>query len=576
MRYDNYIETIHQMSSRRATATTRLHRGVNSSGNTSRYDRHLKDGLMAGQQPLGVSQTLKVSSTTLPRPRNLGAFAWVYTATAQWYCVAEENTSRFQKHLKVSATTTNQSLGVSQTLKVSSTTLPRESFAWVSVNPELTNHTMQSCGSDFLSNLNTSRFQKHLKVSATTTNQSLGVSQTLKVSRSEKTEFANCRLNLPIDAFKLPIDGLNGRLLLLDCQLSHLNCQLSAQTTRGAVNMGVLEKLTDAGEFALPPVSASLRTTELAAAWSICNNHAIQSRGSDALELSETEGYKQVAGSAVVVKPSRFTKHLKVSPVTAFQPLGVFKTLKVSETEHSSVISTKDEERSIAVELQPTCHLEGGRTERSVATELCSNRFPAYRQAGSSSFGMTDKLATCNLHLATELLTIKYNNPQSKYWDDRVVNSNFIPDPSPCRELPLQGKPVLNRAGAHPTCSFVGSKLFPLKKGKPCLPAGRWLQPKGSGAALIEKKAHLSKTKTMGTRDNKLFPFFLISNLATALPKFRDYCVSNRINKPHDAIVRQQRDSHWNANVLPLLRGGARRAEGDIVANTNKSSAYET
>ncbi|WP_319230936.1 hypothetical protein [Draconibacterium orientale] len=546
--------------------------------NTSRFQKHLKVSATTTNQSLGVSQTLKVSSTLLPRPRNIGAFAWVYTATAQWYCVAEENTSRFQKHLKVSATTTNQSLGVSQTLKVSSTTLPRESFAWVSVNPELTNHTMQSCGSDFLSNLNTSRFQKHLKVSATTTNQSLGVSQTLKVSRSEKTEFANCRLNLPIDAFKLPIDGLNGRLLLLDCQLSHLNCQLSAQTTRGAVNMGVLEKLTDAGEFALPPVSASLRTTELAAAWSICNNHAIQSRGSDALELSETEGYKQVAGSAVVVKPSRFTKHLKVSPVTAFQPLGVFKTLKVSETEHSSVISTKDEERSVAVELQPTCHLEGGRTERSVATELCSNRFPAYRQAGSSSFGMTDKLGTCNLHLVTELLTIKYNNPQSKYWDDRVVNSNFIPDPSPVsrRELPLQGKPVLNRAGAHPTCSFVGSKLFPLKKGKPCLPAGRWLQPKGSGAALIEKKAHLSKTKFMGTRDNKLFPFFLISSLATALPKFRGYCVSNRINKPHDAIVRQQRDSHWNANVLPLLRGGARRAEGDIVANTNKSSAYET
>jgi hypothetical protein len=184
---------------------------------------------------------------------------------------------------------------------------------------------------------------------------------------------------------------------------------------------------------------------------------------------------------------------------------------------------------------------------------------------------MTDELATCNLHLATELLTIKYNNPQSKYWDDRVVNSNFIPDPSPVsrRELPLQGKPVLNRAGAHPTCSFVGSKLFPLKKGK-------WLQPKGSGAALIEKNAHLSKTKTMGTGDNKLNPFFLISNLATALPKFRDYCVSNRINKPHDAIMRQQRDSHWNANVLSLLRGGARRAEGYIVANTNKISAYET
>jgi hypothetical protein len=170
---------------------------------------------------------------------------------------------------------------------------------------------------------------------------------------------------------------------------------------------------------------------------------------------------------------------------------------------------------------------------------------------------------------AQKKLTIKYNNPQSKYWDDRVVNSNIIPDPSPCRELPLQGKLILNRAGAHPTGSSVSSKLFPLKKGK-------WLKPKGSGAELIEKNAHLSKTKTMGTGDNKLNPFFLISNLATALPKFRDYRVGNRINKPHDAIVRQQRDSYWNANFLPLLRGGARRAEGYIVANTNKKSAYET
>jgi hypothetical protein len=252
-----------------------------------------------------------------------------------------------------------------------------------------------------------------------------------------------------------------------------------------------------------------------------------------------------------------------------------FKAVVASVLSSRRAPKLRGEERSVAVELQPTCHLEGAPklrgTERSVATELCSNRFPAYRQAGSSSFGMTDELATCNLQHVTELLTIKYNNPQSKYWDDRVVNSNFIPDPSPVsrRELPLQGKPVLNRAGAHPTCSFVGSKLFPLKKGK-------WLQPKGSGAALIEKNAHLSKTKTMGTGDNKLNPFFLISNLATALPKFRDYCVSNRINKPHDAIMRQQRDSHWNANVLSLLRGGARRAEGYIVANTNKISAYET
>ncbi|WP_320111175.1 hypothetical protein [Draconibacterium orientale] len=569
MRYDNYIETMHHLSSWRATATAlpkfREYRVVNSSGNTSRSDRHLKVGLMAGQQPLGISQTLKVSG-------------------------------------------------------------------------------------------------------------------------AEKTEFANWRLNLPIDAFKLPIVGLNGRLLLLDCQLSHLNCQLSGQTAngkvrlpgddsnhpvgtknspgtaqpgrweqktargrlkslgeqekqpgdgsigsvstsfgpgtaqttrerlnpaRGAVNMGGVEKLTDAGEFALPPVSASLRKTELAAAWCICNNHAIlpkfRERGSDGssdfmgekrscYETStlfqnvemEYEHFSSWLGGVLPVKSGGrwLTEEESMSGEGISAPLHrckrgplllkkeeKFKPVVASVLSSRRAPKLRGEERSVAVELQPTCHLEGGRTERSVATELCSNRF-------LTSFGMTDELATCNLHLATELLTIKYNNPQSKYWDDRVVNSNFIPDPSPCRELPLQGKPVLNRAGAHPTCSFVGSKLFPLKKGKPCLPAGRWLQPKGSGAALIEKKAHLSKTKFMGTGDNELFPFFLISNLATALPKFRDYCVCNRINKPHESPeisgVRQQQDSHWNANVLPLLRGGARRAEGYIVANTNKTSAYET
>jgi len=482
MRYDNNIETIHHLSSWRATTTARLHRGVNSSGNTSRYDRHLKVGLMAGQQPLGVSQTLKVSRAEKTEFANCP-------------------------------------------------TLPRESFAWVSVNPKLTNHTMQSCGSDFLSNLNTSRFQKHLKVSATTTNQSLGVSQTLKVSRSEKTEFANCRLNLPIYAFKLPIDGLNCRLLHLDCQLSHLDCQLSAQTTRGAVNIEVLEKLTDAGEFALPPVSASLRTTELAAAWSMCNNHAIQSRGSD--------------GSSDFMEKKR--SYYETS--TLFQN-------KEMEYEHFS----SSQEEYIR-------QLAGGRwclNTISAPPHRCKRGTPLLEE------GKLELAASSSKHTAT-LLTIKYNNPQSKYWDDRVVNSNFIPDPSPCRELPLQGKPVLNRAGAHPTCSFVGSKLFPLKKGK-------WLQPKGSGAELIEKNAHLSVWKTMGTGDNKLNPFFLISNLATALPKFRDYRVGNRINKPHDAIVRQQRDSHWNANVLPLKGevSASWRTEGYIVANTNKSSAYET
>ncbi len=402
--------------------------------------------------------------------------------------------------------------------------------------------------------------------------------------------FANCRFklpgganNLPIDAFKLPIVGLN-------CQLTHLNCQLSAQTARGRVNttwgpvdMGVLEKLTDAGGSALPPVSASLRTTELAASTvpllvggrvePVASKKTWRKSGGteNGLRMAESCSAERSvkAGeincgvlhhlTAVNAVPSSW-KEEKFKPVV------------------TNFLSSRrgNEERSVITEHQTSCHLEGAPklrgTERSVSIVQQYNRFPAYRftsrmgwQAGSSLFGMTDKLATCNLHLATELLTIKYNNPSLKLRGYRVVNSNIILDPSPCRELPLQGKPVLNRAGAHPTGSSVGSKLFPLSKGK-------WLQPKGSGVELIEKNAHLSTLKTMGTGDNKLFPFFLISNLATA----RFYRVGNRINKPHDAIVRQQRDSHWNANILPLLRGGARRAEGYIVANINKTSAYET
>ncbi|AHW61707.1 hypothetical protein FH5T_06860 [Draconibacterium orientale] len=212
---------------------------------------------------------------------------------------------------------------------------------------------------------------------------------------------------------------------------------MSAQTTRGAVNIEVLEKLTDAGEFALPPVSASLRTTELAAAWSMCNNHAIQSRGSD--------------GSSDFMEKKR--SYYETS--TLFQN-------KEMEYEHFS----SSQEEYIR-------QLAGGRwclNTISAPPHRCKRGTPLLEE------GKLELAASSSKHTAT-LLTIKYNNPQSKYWDDRVVNSNFIPDPSPCRELPLQGKPVLNRTGAHPTCSFVGSKLFPLKKGK-------WLQPKGVGSRI--------------------------------------------------------------------------------------------
>ena len=78
-------------------------------------------------------------------------------------------------------------------------TLPREFFAWSTTQNKTEYHAIvpkfRERGSDFLSNLNTSRSARHLKVGLKADQQSLGVSQTLKVSKQDYTSSATVRFH---------------------------------------------------------------------------------------------------------------------------------------------------------------------------------------------------------------------------------------------------------------------------------------------------------------------------------------------------------------------------------------------
>ncbi len=313
-------------------------------------------------------------------------------------------------------------------------TLPRESFAWSTTQNKAEYHAIvpkfRERGSDFLSNLNASRSARHLKVGLKADQQSLGVSQTLKVSKQDYTssatvrfhrvgnefadgrvsdtggmkKFADCRFrlpmganNLPIDAFKLPIDGLN-------CRLTRLNCQLTAQIARGRVN----------------------------ATWGAVNMRVS--------EIAYSGVYHLTAVNAV---PSSSKEEKR----SCYETSALFQYVEM-EYEHFSS-SQEEYVRQLA----------DGR--------WCLNTIgiPPHRCKRG-----TPLLEEGKLDLAAKSLTTKNNNP-------------------------------------------------PLKR-----------------IAGTTKNARLSVQKTMGTGDNNLFPFFLISNLATA----RTYRVDERINKPYDAIVRQQ------------------------------------
>ncbi|WP_303923230.1 hypothetical protein [Draconibacterium sediminis] len=327
-----------------------------------------------------------------------------------------------------------------------SSTLPRESFAWLEIMAQTTTGTKKNAD-----------------------------------GRLRLPWGAN---NLPIDAFKLPFVGLNGRLTHLNCQLTAQVARWAAQTARGRLrSFGEHEKWSgDSSAWSVStsfgPGTAQTARGRVNATWGAVDMGVSENDDMwmklemeyEHFSSSQEEYVRQLADGRWCLNTISAPPHrCKRGPLL----------LKKEEKLKPVVANFLSSRRA------PKLRGE----ERSVAVEQQSNRF-----LNRSSLRMTDKLAPCNLHLATELLTIKYNNPSSK----RVAGTT--------------------------------------------------------------KKAHLSVLKTMGTGDNKLFPFFLISNLATALPKFRDYRVGNRINKPHDAIVRQLQKTEGSGTF----------------ANTNKTSAYET
>ena len=358
-------------------------------------------------------------------------------------------------------------------------TLPRESFAWSTTQNKAEYHAIvpkfRERGSDFLSNLNTSRSARHLKVGLKADQQSLGVSQTLKVSKQDYTssatvrflrmgnefadgrvsdtggmkKIADCRFrlpmganNLPIDAFKLPIDGLNCRLTRLNCQLSAQIAQWEQETSRGRLrSYGEHEKL--AGDGSTWPVStknwsgtAQIARGRVNATWGAVNMRVS--------EIAYSGVYHLTAVNAI---PSSSKEEKR----SCYETSALFQYVEM-EYEHFSS-SQEEYVRQLA----------DGR--------WCLNTIgiPPHRCKRG-----TPLLEEGKLDLAAKLLTTKNNNP-------------------------------------------------PLKR-----------------IAGTTKNARLSVQKNRSTGDNNLFPFFLISNLATALPKFRDYRVDDRINKPYDAIVRQQ------------------------------------
>ncbi|KJF41619.1 hypothetical protein [Draconibacterium sediminis] len=270
--------------------------------------------------------------------------------------------------------------------------------------------------------------------------------------------------NLPIDAFKLPIVGLN-------CRLTHLNCQLTAQTSRW-------EQKTTRGRLNL--VGEHERWSGDASAWSVSTSFGPGTTQTARGRVNFTWGavdMRVLENDDMWMKQEMEYEHFSSSQEEYVRQLadGRWCLNTISAPPHRckrGPLLLKKEEK-----LEPVVanflSSRRGNEERSVAVEQQSNRF-----LNRSSLGMTDKLATCNLQLVTELLTIKYNNPSSK----RVAG--------------------------------------------------------------MTKNAHLSVWKSMGTGDNKLFPFFLISSTLY-------------ISSPV---------------------GGSPEGEGGngTFANTNKTSAYET
>nr|WP_321354188.1 hypothetical protein [uncultured Draconibacterium sp.] len=415
-----------------------------------------------------------------------------------------------------------------------------------------------ACGSDFLSNLNASRSARHLKVGLKAGQQPLGVSQTLKVSIQDYTssatarfhregiEFADGRGNLTGGIEKVAkgnktLSGGNKktaggrkyfaegvkkiakeRVMFADGDRKiaggqenlpgeALNHPVSTKNCPGTAQVARWEPKTTRGRLRM--VGEHEKWFGDGSGWSVSTSFGTGTAQTTRGRVNSAWGAVNMRVSVLSVSnTSRTERHLKVSQAMTVQPLGVSKTLKVSETEHSSVVSTKDEERSVTVEQQSSRFLN--RSSLGMTEDKGENFTPG--------FGLTPYNGACGL-----------NCPPTGRGTSGA--GGFEEDPAEVGgdRLAARSPDVLSGLSLRFNSQLAARKKLTIEYNNP--PSKR--------IAGTTKNAQFSKME-MGTRDNKLFPFFLISSTLY-------------ISSP---------------------AGGSPEGEGGngTVANINKASAYET
>ena len=345
-----------------------------------------------------------------------------------------------------------------------------------------------------------------------------------------------------------------------------LNCPPTGRGTSGAGGFG--EGPAEVGGYIYAFISLASTLPRESFAWSTTQNkaeyHAIvpkfRERGSDFLSN---------------LNASRSARHLKVGLKVDQQPLGVSQTLKVSKQDYSSSATVRF--HRVGNEFADGQVSDTGGMKKFAD---CRFRLPmGAKNLPIDAFklpiaGLNCRLTRLNCQLTAQTTRGRVNATwgavnmrvseiaYSGVYHLTAVNA--VPSSSQekyVRQL-ADGRWCLNIIGIPPHRCKRGTPL--LEEGKLDL-AAKLLTTKNNNPPLkriagTTKNARLSVQKNRSTGDNNLFPFFLISNLATALLKFRDYRVDDRINKPYDAIVRQQQKT---------ARAGA-------VVISIKTIAYET
>ncbi|WP_163325605.1 hypothetical protein [Draconibacterium mangrovi] len=209
-----------------------------------------------------------------------------------------------------------------------------------------------------------------------------------------------------------------------------------------------------------------------------------------------------------------------------------------------------------------TERLEGGRTERSVALEQQSNRF-------LTLFGMTEDKG--------ENFTPRFG---------------LTPYNGACGlNCPPTGRGTSGAGGFEEDPAEVGGYRLAARGSQltATLLTIKYNNPSSKRVAGITKNAHLSVFETMGTGDNKLFPFFLISKSEkqwSGLASIFEMSYCRKGNRPplspeggnflpFGEVRRGQLSNSGNISETCLIQSVLKGQSGTF-ANANKMSAYET